>query len=116
MRIEAATDPSRELCVARSGSGSHGQSASPSASPTPLLPLSLLAPLWPEKVNVSQLSNALVGIARRSFNEFQFQFQLQSEMYLALMPAQAQEEAGRRLGGTGSKPSAVLPFAVQSIY
>lgn len=112
MRIEATTDPSRQLCVARSGSGSHGQFASPSASPTPLLPLYLLAPLWPEKVNVSQLSNALVGIARRSFNEFQFQFQLQSEMYLALMPAQAQEEAG----GNWFEAICSLPFAVQSIY
>lgn len=53
---------------------------------------------------MSPLSNALVGIARRSFNEFQFQFQLQSEMYLALMPT---EEGCRGEEGTGSEPSAV---------
>lgn len=45
---------------------------------------------------MSPLSNALVGIARRSFNEFQFQFQLQSEMYLALMPTAEGVEGGRR--------------------
>lgn len=61
--------------------------------------------LW-QKVNVSPLSNALVGIARRSFNEFQFQFQLQSEMYLALMPTAEWLEGGGG-GGTGSEPSAV---------
>lgn len=55
---------------------------------------------------MSPLSNALVGIARRSFNEFQFQFQLQSEMYLALMPTAEWLEGGGG-GGTGSEPSAV---------